>query len=122
MNQEYILCLGSNLEPAYERVSSGLDALSEYVTLVESSGIFPSYSPEGEYENCVVRVCCGLSVVDLVALTKGIERTAGRTAEDSARGIVALDIDVVMHGTEVLRPADYATPYFRKGYDLLTTL
>ena len=120
MNCEYTLCLGSNLPPAHQRVGAGLDALAAHVTVLDSSGIYPSYSPDGGYENCVVRGSCAMGIDGLIGLVKGIECMAGRTHEDSAAGIVALDIDVVMRGTEVLRPEDFATPYFRKGYDLLT--
>lgn len=44
-----------------------------------------------------------------------IERDHGRTADDKARGIVKIDIDLLCYDGEVLKPQDWLRVDVREG-------
>ncbi|MBP5769990.1 MAG: 2-amino-4-hydroxy-6-hydroxymethyldihydropteridine diphosphokinase [Bacteroidaceae bacterium] len=52
-------------------------------------------------------------------LLKDIERLAGRTTTDKGRGIVRLDLDLLMADGEVIRPKDWQRPYIRQAFEEL---
>ncbi len=52
---------------------------------------------------------------------KRIERAHGRMADDKARGIVRIDIDLLCRGGEVLKPEDWRRDYVRRGVAELTS-
>ncbi|WP_239060695.1 2-amino-4-hydroxy-6-hydroxymethyldihydropteridine diphosphokinase [Bacteroides sp. 519] len=54
-------------------------------------------------------------------LMKQIESSAGRTKEDTARGIIALDIDILMVDDIVLKPEDMKRQYVIDGIKTILT-
>lgn len=72
-----------------------------------------------------------LNAVVLAETTKGLEQTtdmfkryeatAGRTAATKVRGIVAIDIDIVVWNGETLRRSDFHQTYFQLGWQELSS-
>ncbi|MDO5035504.1 MAG: MATE family efflux transporter [Porphyromonas sp.] len=71
-----------------------------------------------QYINAVLQLQSGKSLEELRTDTKRIERAYGRRVGDKVD--VALDLDIVVCEGEVLRPADYETSYFQRGYRYFT--
>ena len=55
-------------------------------------------------------------------ILQGIEREAGRKAEEKQREIVRLDIDLLACDGQVCRPEDWARDYVRRGLSELDRL
>jgi 2-amino-4-hydroxy-6-hydroxymethyldihydropteridine diphosphokinase len=95
----HFLLLGSNADPV-RSVAAGLFALRAALPMLRRSSVYRTpavgtrHAPS--YMNLAVAVACSAPLDELKGLSKDIERAAGRTADASARGEIALDIDVVM--------------------------
>ncbi len=64
------------------------------------------------------RVAClstSLAASQVRECLKKIERAHGRTADDKARGIVKIDIDLLRYDGEVLKPDDWQRDDVRRG-------
>ena len=68
-----------------------------------------------KYLNSVLRVESSLTLDEMIAKTKQIESQFGRKKEPS--GDVALDIDVVLMDSQILRNKDFNRDYFQIGYN-----
>lgn len=113
---EAIILVGSNHSERVAIVESVMARLSEMLEgFVGSAGIeLPDASGKGSpYVNAVCRgeVACGLD--ELTRQTKALEAEWGRTAESKQRGVVEVDIDVVVWGGKVLRERDASQDYFK---------
>ncbi len=64
-----------------------------------------------EFFNQVVSVRTSMHLSTFKATLKRIEREAGRTAADTQRGIVPLDLDILIVDGRVVRPQDCKRPY-----------
>lgn len=67
------------------------------------------------FSNQVARFRSDWKVDDVVACLKTIEHEAGRVAEDKAREIVRLDLDVLMCDAVVYKPEDLRRDYIVRG-------
>lgn len=72
-----------------------------------------------KYLNSVLRVESSLTLDEMIAKTKQIESQFGRKKEPS--GDVALDIDVVLMDSQILRNKDFNRDYFQIGYNEIET-
>ncbi|MCC8114142.1 MAG: 2-amino-4-hydroxy-6-hydroxymethyldihydropteridine diphosphokinase [Bacteroidales bacterium] len=112
-----ILCLGSNVADANQHIARALELLkSQGCEVLKTTNNYPSASG---YSNRVVEVGTMMGHEELKSLAKQIEILEGRQPWMKEAGIVPIDIDVVMYGGAVVRPLDYATPYFTEGYNKL---
>lgn len=112
---EAIICIGSNLEPdtASPNIRQAINRLSDHgAELLAESQIYPSSSG---YMNYVARCRFSQDYDAVHALTKSIEQELGRTPAMKASGIVPVDIDIVTWGSEIMRPSDFASAYFKTG-------
>lgn len=120
-----LLCLGSNVaDMADANIDKALDAMVRLIGPVEaSSGKYstPCYrhgrpSNEARYLNEVVIVSTVLDAAAIESICKCIETDMGRNDEARRRHLVPIDIDLVAYGSHRIRPVDYNSPYFIKGY------
>ena len=115
-----ILAIGSNYGDRAANIERALEVIRNLSKEEEVSSIYESPDCLGvgrNYLNAVARIT--VDETELNALTarfKRLEAECGRTPEASARGEVCLDIDVVISDGKILRPADFRSFYFRKGY------
>lgn len=115
-----ILCIGSNVSKACQKIEKAVDRLTDYGIIVNSRSCI--YSVSMPYYNCVARISTELDISALVALTKEIESDMGRTRAMKSMTMVPIDIDVVVYDEIMVRPADYSADYFRFGYSSLENL
>lgn len=119
-----VLSLGSNCGDRRGNVGRAMEWLMEILEGVSCSGIYETL-PVGHggmnYFNAVVTGCFKGTVEELNAKCKEYEINHGRDEEARRMGRVPVDIDIVMAGGEVLRPRDYRSLFFRKGYEALSS-
>lgn len=118
-----VLCLGSNVHDRQGHLDRAVEALQPLLTgsvRMSTAYMTPSHSGFGAaYLNCVMIAQTSLTVAELTARIKAIEKDEGRTPQSKAEGHVPLDIDIVMYDGHILREADYAALHFRLGYSRL---
>lgn len=118
-----VIGIGSNL-PGEEGVRHVKKAIAWLESRFGPVSAAPPYSTPGEglkskgmtYTNSVAEISTNLSAERLNQELKAYEKTEGRV-----KGVpeIPVDLDLVIYGTEVLRPRDMAANYFRIGYDML---
>ena len=115
-----VLCLGSNTESRVENVARALRILRRVLrggVMVSRAYLNESYNGIGDdYINQVVMGRTILGVTELERLCNYMERKAGRRPHSKAYGIIALDIDIVVWNSTVVRPFDFSSPHFTLGY------
>lgn len=124
-----LLSLGSNAADAYRRVAAlGAMLASRYIVEAQTrifvtpdihmSILKVPQSGVPAYANAVVRICMprvplrSASTAEFNHDLKAIEYEAGRRKEHKEFGLVNADIDQVIVGSRILRPADFLRPYF----------
>ena len=117
----YTLSIGSNYGDRVAMILVALKKLRDVSTYFLASALYETAAIGGgePYMNCVVRIECGMDVASLNYLCKCIELEAGRDAEARIKGLVPVDVDIVIAGTEIIRPRDAETSYFVRGLSLV---
>ena len=113
------LSIGGNVDDACINMAAALERMCEFAVVEAVSPFYNTKALDGvspDYVNAVALICSDIPADELSARFKAMERDAGRCPEDKARGIVALDIDIVIVDDRVVRPADYRRPWFETGY------
>lgn len=117
-----ILSIGSNCGDRRANVSQSLAWLStqEGVSIIQISDIYETPELHGvgnPYINGVVKINTLLGYDALQNRCKDYEISTGRDNECRAKGMVPIDIDIVIWNNEILRPKDYSCEFFQIGYD-----
>jgi len=115
------LCVGANF-CGQSNVSYALDCLESSLEDIVCSGIYTTPAEGnsiGEYTNAVVSGTTEMDYDSLVVLTKALELEFGRDDICRSKGLVPLDVDIVVWDGEVKRPRDYRSSYFRIGISRL---
>jgi len=113
-----ILSLGSNLGAREEHLLAGVSMLAATGKLkLEALSSLYETSPvdivtNNAFINAVLVVGTVLPAADLLAVCRGIERAAGRTAGGPSRDRT-LDIDIIFYGDEVIEDPELAIPHPR---------
>lgn len=115
------ICLGANGPDADVQIARAADMVH---TLGIATAATEPYRTEPEfagdaapYLNMIVMLDCPLDYDEALRLTKRYQEDVRRKADCAP--FVAIDIDVVAWNGAVMRPADAASRYFRKGLELL---
>lgn len=119
--REYVISVGSNVPDGQTNVLRAIDYLRSVLTNVEVSSVYRTDSINGDgtlYCNCVVRGRSDLESAEMEALCKDYETRSGRMR--TVKGVVTIDLDVVMVDGVVVRPKDASRYYFTKGFDELS--
>lgn len=117
-----VIGLASNLPDGKQKLEQAAHWLSQTFAQCRCSEIYvtdAARGAKGKYFNAVAVAETDLSCGEVNTLLKGYEKSQGRTPEMKPLHIVPIDLDLVMHGGTVLRPADMACEYFMKGYHML---
>ena len=117
----FIICLGSNHSEGNDIIKRCLLMIGEYISIKRISDIYPSSSLnlKGErenYYNCVFEGFTNLELSFLEKKFKIIELLLGRDDEARKKGIVPIDIDIIILNMAIIRDKDYRSQYFQKGY------
>lgn len=111
--------LGSNSPDRDKLIKAAVDALKQYLAVSQVSSIYECPASNGKdpaYLNAVVHGMTPHTKDELVAHLKSLEVDAGRTNELREKGIVPMDLDLVIWNFRVVRPDDFQKTYFNIGY------
>lgn len=111
--------IGSNMSDGESMVKTALRYLTTVLSGIRISSVYstPSVSGDGRtYFNAVAAGQWSDSIELLNTLFKQYEVMAGRKPKQKSGGDVPLDLDIVMAGDSIIRPADYTREYFLIGY------
>lgn len=119
---KYIISIGSNLANGDSEVTAAMEWLANVATLTAATRPYhtaDAKNPQAPgYTNAIAIVMSELPHDTLSRQLKEYETTRGRR-----HGIaeVVIDLDLVCCDNTILRPRDYAAPYFVEGIYLLTS-
>lgn len=121
MTQEHkvILCIGSNVVDRCSRVREAALYLSGILENVEFTHPYETPERDGAdilYYNSVVAGYYKGDFNSLSNILKEYELMHGRDDDARNRGDVPIDIDIVIWDGEILRPNDYQSAFFQKGF------
>jgi len=120
-----LLCLGSNMadmaECNIDKAIGAIECLIGHVTASSGKYSTPCFKQgrvvEGaRYLNEVINVSTCLDASAIESICKSVEANLGRNDEMRRKQMVPIDIDLVTHADSIIRPVDYNSPYFIKGY------
>lgn len=120
MKHTAVISIGSNVDSKELVVTQALSILGDsviratrpYMDQVDNDFSFP-------YLNIVASIETSLDYETLRHEYKELERRAGRTPGSKLKGLIELDIDIVIFDNEIRRQEDYDSYHFRTGYQLL---
>lgn len=111
-----ILALGSN-HNAEENMGNAMKMLSEGIENISFSPtlLTKAIGMEGpDFLNAIAYGDTVLSLSELTALCKSIEKRLYRTREEKAQGIIRIDIDILLYGDKRLHEGDWERPYIKE--------
>lgn len=117
-----IICLGSNTESEYymncaEEILTDLFPGMRWGEIVETA-------PEGTetvtpYLNRAAVIETYMTFEEVNRLFKDIEKKCGRTPDGKQRGVIPLDIDLLIFDMKIVKPADIKKDYVRQALGTL---
>lgn len=117
--------LGSNVDSRHEEISRAMVWLrrfmpasvetTPYLSAAEQMDCAYSTSSTDTYLNAVVRGRTPHSSEFLLKKFKAYERLRGRSTEQSAKGVIIIDIDLVEFDGSIIDTKEYNSPHFQKG-------
>lgn len=117
---EVVLGLGSNCGDRKASVAKAISSLKSILKNAKASRIYETqpvgHSGSTNYMNAVVSGIFTGDPEDLEGLCKDYELREGRDAEARAKGLVPIDIDIVIAAGNVIRPRDFKCAFFQTGY------
>lgn len=115
-----IVSIGSNTSDRNEKIRHAIDLLKMRLERVSASDIYETPAEgscsQGTYLNVVVHGHTPHPLQAVETMLKELEREMGRTPDGSARGEIAIDLDLVVWNDQILRPRDFERLYFNRGY------
>lgn len=117
----YTLSIGTTILDSEEKIKSYLSTEfpdNQFSSFYITDDV--SKNSSKKYLNSVLRVKTSLTLDEMVAKTKQIESQFGRKKD--ASGEVALDVDVVLMDSQILRNKDFNRDYFQIGYNEIKTI
>lgn len=119
------LSLGGNTPGSSAAIAKAVEELRRVIGCLRVSAEYrtPDISGAGpEYVNAVAAGDYGGELSELEHTCKEIETRLGRrrdVRDENGAKVVVIDIDVVVSGSDVVRPRDFARDYFTRGYEQL---
>lgn len=123
MNSEScLICLGSNYDREIH-MNAARKALSEtfpnirFGEELETEAIGEGFfSP---FSNQLATFQTSLTTDEIRQRLKEIEQDNGRTPQEKSQGIVKIDIDILIHGSRILKPEDLKRDYIKQELERL---
>lgn len=123
MNSEScLICLGSNYDREIH-MNAARKALSEtfpnirFGEELETEAIGEGFfSP---FSNQLATFQTSLTTDEIRQRLKEIEQDNGRTLQEKSQGIVKIDIDILIHGSRILKPEDLKRDYIQQELERL---
>ena len=120
-----VISIASNTIDRRWQMEHGIDWLKKNLTGAKVSSVYNTSAVNGrdhDYLNAVMTGRTRKSLEEIEAFFKQYENVCGRTQANKVRGIVPIDIDIIMWNDEVLRMRDFSQLYFQRGWQELKTV
>lgn len=117
MSQHYvIIALGANTdsEKNIERANGKISTILNNIRLSNTLWTAPIGIKSNRFLNQVITGQTTLSLQELEVCLKEIEKAQGRTEEESRKGIIRIDIDILQFDSETLHIEDWSRDYIKK--------
>lgn len=117
-----VFSLGSNSDDREAQMRKAISHLMSIFENVKVSAIYETPALNGKdepYYNAVMIVDTELDYDEVVRCSKEWELKSGRTKESKDKGVVPIDIDVVLWNDNVVRQKDFSCSFFVEGYNQL---
>ncbi len=114
--------IGSNTPDREKQVKNAIDFICERLSECKVSSVYESPAVSGDgttYTNAVIHGRTSMSSDQLVTLLKDYESIQERTETENKTGRVVIDLDLVLYDSRILRPKDFESHYFNRGYSEL---
>lgn len=115
-----VIGLGSNSHDRETQLDLAISNLLCNLQECKVSAIYETPDIRGKADNYLNAVVSGITEDDYDSinnLLKDWENICGRNKDDSAKGVVTIDLDLVVWNGEIVRPKDFEREYFSKGYN-----
>lgn len=111
-----IICLGSNVNAEWHVNEAKRRLAERYVELRSTRNVrtAPIGMKSGFFTNCMVCLCVDESLEALLLFTKQLERELGRSHDESRRGVVIIDVDVLQFDDCRLHINDWGRQYVKQ--------
>ena len=120
-----VISIGSNSEDCKIQMESAIQHLKSTFSNVVASTAYETLALNGKdasYLNAVAVAETDMTFDDATMILKQWEKTCGRTPESKLKGIIPIDLDIVVWNNEVVREKDYSYSFFTQGYNQLIAL
>ena len=117
-----VLCLGTNFDPSNSIQESRRQILSVFPDTRFSEELITEAIGEGllsPFINQVALFSTPLPAEEITRICKDIEHQMGRNPQDKAKGIIKIDIDILMVDDTILKPQDLERDFVQKGIQKL---
>lgn len=117
-----ILALGSNIQQEYHMRQVAALLCDTFQNLIFANSCWTKSIglDSDDFLNGMVSAETNLSVKEILACLKDMEKACGRTSCDSERGIIPMDIDLLMYNGCCFHKEDWKRPYIQNLYHQLT--
>lgn len=122
MKTTVLFSIGSNAPAAACRVATAIAWLNRHYGPLVITPVYRSKELSGrfaDYANAIAigQTDCPPEITE--QNLKQFEKHCGRTSRSKTKGIVEIDIDLIAHGNNIIRPKELQRPYFTYGCSLL---
>ncbi|MDE6175427.1 MAG: 2-amino-4-hydroxy-6-hydroxymethyldihydropteridine diphosphokinase [Duncaniella sp.] len=111
--------LGSNTSDRQYQIEKAIENLLGHLEKASASSVYESEAFNGKDEPYLNAVVHGYTALDRETFVKELkewEAQNGRTIEDTLKGLIKIDLDLVIWNEHILRPKDFERHYFNRGY------
>lgn len=121
-----VLSIGTNSPDREWQMSHAIKRMKQLFKKTVISEIYevPAHNGvDAPYLNAVMIASTTMELDETTAVLKQWETVCGRTPASKQRGVIPIDLDIVIWNNEVIRPVDYSRAYVSRGIgQLLSTL
>ena len=120
-----IISLGSNIHDRYIQMERAISYLKSEFERVSVSTIYESEALNGKdasYLNAVAIFQTEYNIQSVTKLLKEWENQCGRTPDSKLKGLIPIDLDIVVWNGKIIRQLDFSYPFFSQGYNELIEL
>ena len=116
MRNRAVMCLGGNAPETEALIGETFQFLASKGSIGLWSGTYRTEAENGGHGTYVNAVLQLDTYADLVALRAECKEYERKKRLHAVAGFVNIDIDIVIWHGDVLRPAEAASAYFRRGF------
>lgn len=120
-----VISIGSNSEDCQTQMELAIQCLKSAFSNVTASAAYETPALNGKdapYLNAVAVGETEMTFEEATAFLKQWEKSCGRTPESKLKGVIPIDLDIVVWNNEIMREKDYSYSFFTQGYNQLIAL